>query len=252
MATHDYNIANQTGANFRADLNNALAAIVSNNYGSTDPATVLDAGINGQCQWWADSATGLLKLRNTGDTDWVVVGSLSDAYLGLAPFAYYRLNSALTGADVNTAQNLFGVGISLAADSVYEFEMVFRLNKTGGTTVHTVGIGFGGTAGITNIAYVLTGVFDSAVAPSVTVPDVFNYVQTASNTTMTSSSSTSARDFRASVFGTVSTNATAGTFIPQYTLSNAPGGAYTTSLGSYVKLRKIGTSGSNVNIGGWA
>ena len=35
MAQHDYNIANQTGANFRTDLNNALSAIVSNNSGSS-------------------------------------------------------------------------------------------------------------------------------------------------------------------------------------------------------------------------
>ena len=31
MAEHDYVIANDTGANVRADINNALSAIVSNN-----------------------------------------------------------------------------------------------------------------------------------------------------------------------------------------------------------------------------
>ena len=31
MATHDYILANASGAAFRTDLNNALAAIVSNN-----------------------------------------------------------------------------------------------------------------------------------------------------------------------------------------------------------------------------
>ena len=35
MATHDYVIANGTGAAVRSDLNNALAAIVSNNSSST-------------------------------------------------------------------------------------------------------------------------------------------------------------------------------------------------------------------------
>ena len=34
MATHDYVIANGTGAAVRSDLNNALAAIVSNNSGT--------------------------------------------------------------------------------------------------------------------------------------------------------------------------------------------------------------------------
>ena len=39
MAQHDYNIANQTGANFRADLNNALNAIATNNSGDHEPST---------------------------------------------------------------------------------------------------------------------------------------------------------------------------------------------------------------------
>ena len=39
MATHDYVIANGTGAAVRSDLNDALAAIVSNNSSATAPAT---------------------------------------------------------------------------------------------------------------------------------------------------------------------------------------------------------------------
>jgi hypothetical protein len=39
MAQHDYNIENQTGANFRSDLNNALSAIATNNSGATQPST---------------------------------------------------------------------------------------------------------------------------------------------------------------------------------------------------------------------
>ena len=101
MASHDYNIANQTGANFRADLNNALAAIVSNNYGSTDPATVLDAGINGQCQWWADSATGLLKLRNTADSDWVVIGELNAAYFNFTRSGRATAQASTSGTAIN-------------------------------------------------------------------------------------------------------------------------------------------------------
>jgi hypothetical protein len=38
MAQHDYIIANQSGAAFRSDLNNGLAAIVSQNSGATEPA----------------------------------------------------------------------------------------------------------------------------------------------------------------------------------------------------------------------
>ena len=56
MAQHDYDIANQTGANFRADLNNALDAIVSNNSGSSEPSTTF------AYEWWIDTSANVLKL----------------------------------------------------------------------------------------------------------------------------------------------------------------------------------------------
>jgi sugar lactone lactonase YvrE len=77
VAQHDYVIANGTGAATRADLNNGLAAIVSNNSGATEPATMY------AYQWWADTTTGLLKLRNAANSAWVTVGTLASANLGL-------------------------------------------------------------------------------------------------------------------------------------------------------------------------
>ena len=51
--------------------------------------------------------------------------------------------------------------------------------------------------------------------------------------------------------GVLSVN-TGGTLIPQYSLSAAPGGAYTTAAGSYMLIYPIGASGSNVSVGTWA
>jgi len=65
MATHDYVIANQSGAAFRTDLNNALAAIVSNNSNSSEPATKY------AYQWWADTSAGVLKIRNSANNGWI-------------------------------------------------------------------------------------------------------------------------------------------------------------------------------------
>ena len=65
MATHDYNIANQSGAAFRTDLNNALAAIASNNSNATSPATTV------AYQWWADTNAGVLKIRNSANNAWI-------------------------------------------------------------------------------------------------------------------------------------------------------------------------------------
>ena len=65
MATHDYVIDNSTGANVRADINNVLAAIVSNNSGSSEPATTY------AYQWWADTSAGVLKIRNSSNNAWI-------------------------------------------------------------------------------------------------------------------------------------------------------------------------------------
>ena len=65
MPTHDYVIANQSGAAFRTDLNNALAAIVSNNSNSSSPATTY------AYQWWADTSNGILKIRNSANNAWI-------------------------------------------------------------------------------------------------------------------------------------------------------------------------------------
>lgn len=77
MATHDYNIANSSGANVRSDLNNALAAIVSNNSSSTEPATTFAH------MWWVDTNANLLKQRNAADDAWITIGSLGTTNLGL-------------------------------------------------------------------------------------------------------------------------------------------------------------------------
>ena len=75
MATHDYVLANASGAAFRADLNNALAAIVSNNSSTTEPATTY------AYMWWADTANGQLKRRNAANDGWIVVQQLDGTFL---------------------------------------------------------------------------------------------------------------------------------------------------------------------------
>ena len=65
MATADYIISNQSGASFRTDLNNTLAAIVSNNSNSSSPSTTY------AYQWWADTSAGALKIRNSANNAWI-------------------------------------------------------------------------------------------------------------------------------------------------------------------------------------
>ena len=71
MATHDYVIANQNGANFRSDLNNVLQAIISNNSSATEPSNT------SAYMWWADTANDKLKMRNGADSAWIDVMQIS-------------------------------------------------------------------------------------------------------------------------------------------------------------------------------
>jgi len=70
MAQADYVVSNGTGAAVRADLNGQLAAIVTNNSGATSPATTY------AYQWWADTTTNTLKLRNSANSAWIEIMQL--------------------------------------------------------------------------------------------------------------------------------------------------------------------------------
>ena len=72
MAQHDYVIDNQTAPNFRADLNNALAAIVSTNSGSEPSTTYAN-------MMWYDTSANILKVRNEADDAWISVGYLDQS-----------------------------------------------------------------------------------------------------------------------------------------------------------------------------
>tara|TARA_R110000868_G_scaffold223318_2_gene475196 strand:- start:3123 stop:3926 length:804 start_codon:yes stop_codon:yes gene_type:complete len=67
MAEHDYVIDNQNAPSFRADLNNALLAIVSNNSKSTEPTVTYADMI------WYDTAAKILKMRSNADDAWINV-----------------------------------------------------------------------------------------------------------------------------------------------------------------------------------
>jgi hypothetical protein len=164
---------------------------------------------------------------------------------------FYRLDSNLAGANVSTAQSVFGVGVTLTGSTVYAFEGLYTLSKTAGTTSHTVGLGFGGTATLNNILYGGAGMWGNVAIPTTDSPATTFAFNTATNTTATSAATTATRTFSMIIRGTVSINA-GGTFIPQYTLSAAPGGAYSTVAGSYIKFTPIGASGSASSQGTWS
>jgi hypothetical protein len=68
MAQHDYNIANQTAADARTDINNVLQAIATNNSGTGVPTATFPN------QWFYDTDDQLLKIRNNTTTTYLNVG----------------------------------------------------------------------------------------------------------------------------------------------------------------------------------
>jgi len=165
---------------------------------------------------------------------------------------YYRLDSAFVGSNVATAQSIFNVGCTLSASTVYEFEIVSAFSKTAGTTSHTFATNFGGTATLNNIAYHNIGKSNATSLVTISTSDTVQvFGQTASAVVITGAISTATFTMIVVMKGTVSINA-GGTFIPQYTLSAAPGGAYSTQIGSYIRINPLSASGAATNVGTWA
>ena len=73
MAQHDYIINNQTFPSYRTDHNNSLSAIASNNSGATEPSTTY------AYQWWYDTSSNALKIRNADNDAWITIGTFDQA-----------------------------------------------------------------------------------------------------------------------------------------------------------------------------
>lgn len=74
MSQHDFSIANQTAANARSDINNALQALASLSSGSTAPSTTYAN------QLWYDTASNQIKMRNEANSDWIVLGTVGTTF----------------------------------------------------------------------------------------------------------------------------------------------------------------------------
>ena len=135
MAQHDYIIANQSGAAFRSDLNNGLAAIVSQNSGAAQPSTTY------AYQWWADTTTGLLKIRNAANSAWITIGTLADANLGLASLASPTFTGNVTinaQGDLRLADADSSNWVALQAPATVASNITLTVPSTVGTADHAL------------------------------------------------------------------------------------------------------------------
>jgi hypothetical protein len=93
MPTHDYVIDNQTAPNFRSDLNNALAAIVTQNSNATAPSVTYAN------MFWYDTANKLLRKRNEANSAWITLGTIDE---GTGTFTPTGQPATQAQADWNT------------------------------------------------------------------------------------------------------------------------------------------------------
>lgn len=77
MAQADGFVSNGSGAAVRADINNQLAALFSTHSGPTEPTTTY------AYQPWADTINGVLKIRNSSNSGWVILQRLDGTFDGL-------------------------------------------------------------------------------------------------------------------------------------------------------------------------
>jgi len=77
MAQHDYFIDNGPGAQVRTDINAVLDAIQSQNSGGTDPSPTYPTVAY---MPWADTSTGLYKIRNAANNNWITLFKLDGTF----------------------------------------------------------------------------------------------------------------------------------------------------------------------------
>lgn len=162
---------------------------------------------------------------------------------------FKALVAAENGQNVNTAQPWFPTnsGVSVASDTTYFFDGYLRMSRSAGTTAHDTSLLFGGTATLTAISYVAYCKTGDTVASATTNATL---VEVSTASVVKGSSSLDTEQFGCYVTGIVRVNA-AGTIIPQFKYSAAPGGAPSIAIDTYFRLWPEG-SGSVASRGTWA
>lgn len=210
--------------------------------------------------------TGAAPIHLTGGTNMTTPSAGVIEYDGAAPYftpiASNRgvlatnhvcaLSADFTLTNVNTAQKAFNCSangaVTLPGSVAYYFEAQYIIANTG-TTAHTWGVLFGGTATFTSLNYSVVARTDSATTPSAT--NVFDgSINVATTVAVTASSTSATENVVITLRGFMRMNA-GGTVIPQVQLSAATGVAATMKANSYFRLWP---AGANVvtTIGNWS
>jgi microcystin-dependent protein len=132
MSQHDFNIANQLFPATRADLNSAFVALASNSSGDAAPTTTYAN------QWWYETDTNTLKLRNEANNAWIPICVLDQSNNNVLSVTTQGLTLGATaitasGTDINILNGLTRGSIIYGNNSGVTSELV----KGGAGTVLT-------------------------------------------------------------------------------------------------------------------
>lgn len=128
----DKSLANQSGANFRSELNTILAAIASKNSGSTEPS-----GTTVAYEDYIDTSTNpaTIKIRNASNDGYITVGTVS-TNLGLAALSGATFTGDITlnaQSDVRFADSDSSNYVALQAPATISSNYTLTLPAADGT-----------------------------------------------------------------------------------------------------------------------
>ncbi len=160
------------------------------------------------------------------------------------------LTADRTGTDSSSAQAVFGTSadaLTVLASTSYEFEALYLIARAAGTTAHTTGVLFGGTATFTSVDYLAR-----CSNPTGNVLGSASEIlgQAATEVIVTASNNSATENLRISLRGIMRINA-GGTIIPQFKYSAAPGGPPSIYRNTFFNARAIG-SNTVATVGSWA
>jgi len=207
----------------------------------TPPMTFTAGGLN------STIGAGIVEYDGT-----VFYTAPTSSQRGVVPsMPFVCLTNDYVGTNASGAQKVFNSpangAITLPAATTYMFEALYYITRSAGTTSHTTGVAFGGTATLTGISYVA----EACTTTTNALGAVNRIIGTGVGTVVVTGAVTTTTEFiTIKLTGTLRTN-TGGTIIPQFAFSAAPGGAPTVLRNSYFRLMSVGTS-SVSSVGNWS
>lgn len=172
MSQHDMSIANQGFPAFRADLNSALQALVSNNSGTTAPATTY-ANMP-----WYDTTNHIFKIRNEDNDAWISVFTLDQTTDAIAAIGSVTLANLVT---IAASQAEMEAGTESALRTMSPLRVAQAIAALGVTSIR----GLFRKADPTIVAFTKTGA-GTATTSSILYIDVNGSIKTiASGTSIT-------------------------------------------------------------------